>query len=329
MSNLKYELLNVLNKSEISFEFPLNKISYWKIGGKATIFIEPETLDKIVKVKSILSNYKNIPQIIIGNTSNLLFDDEGFNGVVIKIGEKINKVQVIGKKIEAEAGAWIPNIAKIASKHCLTGLEHTAGIPSFLGGLIYMNGGSQRKSISDSIHEVTYLNELNEVIVSDLKDLDFNYRQSPFQNKNWVILKATLILQLGDKNKIRSEMLNILSSRRKKFPRKLPSCGSVFESNPIMYEKIGAPGFIIEKLGLKGKTKGDAQISPIHANFIVNNGKANSRDILYLIKLARDTVYKNTGYLMESEARHVLPNGEIIKAHISADKIKINATDFL
>jgi UDP-N-acetylmuramate dehydrogenase len=113
-------------------------------------------------------------------------------------------------------------------------------------------------------------------------------------------------------------MRKTLSSRRKKFPRKFPNCGSVFVSNPKMYDLVGPPGFAIEKVGLKGLKKGNAQISELHANFIVNLGGASSNDVLYLIFQARKKVNESTNFWMDCEARYISPNGEICKAHEKA-----------
>ena len=115
-------------------------------------------------------------------------------------------------------------------------------------------------------------------------------------------------------------MKNILASRRKKFPRKLPNCGSVFLSNPKMYDVVGPPGFAIEQAGLKGLREGNAQISPLHANFIVNLGGAKSRDVLFLIARARNDVFKRTGFKMDCEVRYVTKDGDIMQAHEYTDK---------
>ena len=115
-----------------------------------------------------------------------------------------------------------------------------------------------------------------------------------------------------DKCDIRQDMLDILRSRRKKFPRKQPNCGSVFVSNPSMYEDYGPPGKIIETFGFKGLSQGDAEISQIHANFIVNKGSAQSKDILYLINTVKETVYEKTGHRMMVEAKFVSSTGEIM-----------------
>jgi UDP-N-acetylmuramate dehydrogenase len=183
-----------------------------------------------------------------------------------------------------------------------------------------MNGGSNRRSILENVTAVELINKKGEIEIEYADNLPFSYRTSPFQNDGRIVARVTLQLAKAERKIVRADMRKILASRRKKFPRKLPNCGSVFLSDPKMYDVIGPPGFAIEKVGLKGTQQGMAQISPLHANFIVNLGGASSDDVLFLIALARSEVFKNTQFLMDCEARYVSPNGDIIQAHVKADK---------
>lgn len=178
-----------------------------------------------------------------------------------------------------------------------------------------MNGGSNRQSISGSLDTLALLGGDGQIKIVRASDLDFSYRTSPFQNGEWMIAEATFKLTYGDVSRIRKQMISILSSRRQKFPRKLPSCGSVFVSDPKMYEVIGTPGHAIEKVGLKGVQFGNAQISPLHANFIVNLGGAKSAEVRALIRLARQKVFEATAFKMKCEVRYVSPEGRVLMAH--------------
>jgi UDP-N-acetylmuramate dehydrogenase len=294
--------------------------SYWKIGGPVQLLVEPSSVAELARAISLINQNLDIPSIVVGDGSNLLFDSKGFNGVVIKIGNALSSVSFSGTTVTCEAGAWVPHLAYQLSSKGLTGLEHICGIPGRIGGLIYMNGGSNRRSILENTVSVDLINAKGEIETEYAKDLPFSYRTSPFQGDGRIIASAVLQLEQSERKSVRKAMRNILASRRKKFPRKLPNCGSVFLSDPAMYDIIGPPGYAIEKVGLKGRKKGGAEISPLHANFIVNNGNAKSDDVLYLIHLARRLVFEDTGFLMDCEARYISPQGDITQAHIEADK---------
>jgi UDP-N-acetylmuramate dehydrogenase len=316
-----YNALTRVAQGNVFCSVPLSEKSYWKIGGNVDYFVEPKSIQQLADVRKVLNEYPNTPNMIIGDASNLLFDDEGFRGVIVKIGNNLDKITFERDRVYCDAGVWVPGLAYKSYRKGLSGLEHTCGIPGRLGGLIYMNGGSNRQSISENLESVTLIDIYGNVITHDTKALGFSYRESPFQNNKNIIAGATLKLNVTSVAEVRSAMRKVLSSRRKKFPRKLPNCGSVFVSNPKMYEVIGPPGFAIEKVGLKGIQKGNAQISNLHANFIVNLGGATSNDVLYLIALARSKVYENTQFLMDCEARYVSPLGNICQAHVKANEL--------
>lgn len=308
------ELLKAIQEVRVVKDFPLKNVAKWKVGGSADLFCEPLSKHALIKVVETLKQFPDIPSLFIGDASNLLFDDSGFKGIVVKLGEGMSTVTVSDNYLICDSGVWVPKLAHIAYKHSLSGLEHICGIPGRLGGLIYMNGGSNRKSISDSLEKVELLTHDGMVKQVEKENLNFFYRTSPFQENNDIILGCELKLDYSCKKEIRREMLGILANRRRKFPRKLPNCGSVFASNPSMYSVVGPPGKAIENVGLKGIRIGGAQISDLHANFIVNINSASSNDILELIQLAQGKVYKETGFLMESEVRYVFPDGRLVKA---------------
>ena len=311
MNTLYQKKINEIFPEIVEFEVSLSKLSQWKVGGKADIVIRPRSKNELIKVRQWL--YLNgIKSLIIGSTTNLLFSDEDIHIVIIQIGTNFSKVTVDGLEIVAEPGIWVPSLARLAMQKSLSGIEHTCGIPGTLGGLVVMNGGSQRKGIGSVVTYVETIDNQGNIKRYDNSQCNFSYRQSIFQNIDEVVVEVGLKLNNGRaKCDIRQDMLDILHSRRKKFPRKQPNCGSVFVSNPDMYEDYGPPGKIIEDLGLKGMNQGGAQISEQHANFIVNNGSAQSKDILYLINTVKETVYEETGYKMVVEARFVTSNGEI------------------
>ncbi|MBJ2135074.1 UDP-N-acetylmuramate dehydrogenase [Paraglaciecola chathamensis] len=315
------QLLLAEMPTAITLRCPLSIFSYWKIGGEASVLVEPKSIQQLQQAIKIINQFSDVPSMIVGDSSNLLFSDKGYHGVIIKIGNHLSKIEFSGDQVYCEAGVWVPELAYRSYRNALSGIEHICGIPGRLGGLIYMNGGSNRRGILENVESVQLVNTQGELETIEAKDLVHSYRTSPFQGDERIIAAATLKLNRADRATVRNDMRNILSSRRKKFPRKLPNCGSVFLSNPKMYDIIGPPGFAIEKVGLKGTRLGGAQISELHANFIVNLGSATSQEVLHLIALARKTVYDKTGFKMDCEVRYIAENGVITQAHVIADKL--------
>ena len=302
------EELHRLVSGTISVNVNLAKLSRWKVGGIARCIIEPSSINELKKL-IIFFNKRKVHYIVIGETSNILFSDFGLKVPCIKIGTKLSGIEKKNNIVNVESGVWIPKLARTLMNMGLSGAEHICGIPGTFGGLIYMNGGSNRQSISESVITVTSITPKGDICIRKVDNCKFSYRNSIFQYSDDIIVSAELKFDHKDKKLIRNDMLSILHTRKNKFPNKLPNCGSVFKSNPSMYEKVGAPGKIIEVLGFKGHCVGDAIISPLHANFIVNNGKASSSDIVALINLVKDSVLINTGYDMEVEIKFLSSNG--------------------
>jgi UDP-N-acetylmuramate dehydrogenase len=253
-----------------------------KIGGVADYFVEPETKQQIIETIAF-AKYNNLKYFVIGHGSNLLIADEGYRGIIIKIADKFANIKIDNTTIHVQAGAWMPYVARKAQVAGLIGLEHTVGIPGNIGGIISMNAGSQRKSIASNLKTIFFIDENGNQRQLKSEESDFGYRKSIYQQNKWIIIGAEIECQKGDKNQILREMRQILEQRRLKFPRKQPNCGSVFKSNPAMYEKHGPPGKIIENLGLKGFCIGDVCISEKHANFFLNNGDGKSGDFLEIL----------------------------------------------
>lgn len=305
--------LNDICPGNVIIDADLAQLSCWRIGGKADILLRPSSTKQLAKLLSWFSK-RSIQPVVIGLTTNLLFDDEGLRTPCIQVGKNMSKVDINGTVVWAQAGTWVPCLARSVMRAGLTGAEHISGIPGALGGLICMNGGSQRKSISSNVLSVESVDLNGSIKHYDVTECDFAYRNSIFQTNSEVITNVKLNFETGSKRLIREEMLSILVERSKKFPRKQPNCGSVFKSDPEMYSEIGSPGSIIEKLGFKGYRVGGAVVSPQHANFIVNNGSAKSSDVLTIISKIGEAVMINTGYRMASEAIFIRSDGKTIPA---------------
>lgn len=304
--------LEALCPRGVERDVDLSKLSWWRIGGPADLMLRPSSTKEIAAVLHWSATH-NIRPIVIGHTTNLLFDDAGLRVPCIRIGARMSNVSHSGLEIAAEAGAWVPGLARTLMQAGLTGVEHTCGIPGTLGGLICMNGGSKRKGIGSHIVAVESVTQSGEIVTRTAAQCGFSYRTSIYQTNGEVITAARLRLDKGSRAEIRAEMRAILADRRRKFPRKQPNCGSVFKSNPAMYADIGPPGSAIERLGFKGERIGGALVSPLHANFIINDGGATAQDVLKLIDFIGDAVEAATGYRMQAEAQFVSEEG-IIRA---------------
>ena len=299
---------------QYTFDVPLSNHNSWRIGGPADLLIEPDSALQVAEVVRF-ANQSQIPLIVIGQGTNLLFDDAGLRGIVLKLGEKFSAITIEGNRIIAESGAWVPGLACKAMRAGLAGLEHTIGIPGTIGGLVLMNGGSQRRGIGENVHRVEVVSREGVILDLNREECEFSYRKSALQGTGAVVVKVELECERQDPRQIRRMMLDDLRERRRKFPRKKPNCGSVFLSTSEMHASVGPPGKIIEDAALKGYRIGEAEVSHQHANFIVNRGNASSRDILSLIAHIRQTVNNRIGFELCCEVRYVSPEGIIMPAH--------------
>lgn len=319
MNSLR-DLANLLSKElpgQVREKVSLADVSRWRIGGPAAVFVEPTTTEAAALVMELMRERPE-PLFVMGDASNTLFDDDGFHGVILRIGRNLSSYKISSTIVWAQAGLWVPRLASAAGDAGLSGIEHTIGIPGTLGGLVVMNGGSQRKGIGLNVIEILCADGNGQLFSLKREQCGFAYRTSALQKQKAVVLEVTLGLEPKERASIRHEMLEILRERRRKFPRKLPNCGSTFLSHPDMYAHIGPPGRAIEQAGLKGLRRGGACVSELHANFIVNDGGASADDVLWLIAHIRATVYERTGYLMDCEVRHLRPDGLLRPAHVSA-----------
>ncbi len=298
------------------FDAPLAAHNSWQIGGPADLLVEPSCVDHVVSVVKF-AHQENIPLVVIGQGTNLLFDDAGVRGIVLKLGNQFSRTIIAKNTIIAEGGAWVPGLARKAMLAGLAGLEHTIGIPGTIGGLVLMNGGSQRKGIGDNVSRVWVVDREGALVELSQADCNFSYRKSALQGTGAVVVKVELVCDRVKPAVIRRAMLKDLRERRSKFPRKEPNCGSVFLSTTEMHASVGPPGKIIEDAGLKGTRLGNAEVSRQHANFIVNLGGASSRDILGLVAHIRQVVAKRIDFELHCEVRYVSTTGKIMPAHLA------------
>lgn len=249
----------------------------YKVGGVATCMVIPNDLESLIKLMQYINN-KKIKYKIVGNGSNLIFKDEPYKGIIIKL-DKFDKFEINKNIITIGAGYSLVKLALKVSKLGFTGLEFATGIPGTVGGAIYMNAGAYNTDMGYIVKRVKVLTPDLKVETFDNKDLNFHYRTSFFQeNTNYICLEATIVLRKGTLENI----LGVIEERRQRRiisqPLEYPSAGSVFRNPSNDYA-----GRLIEELGYKGKYLGGAQVSDKHANFIINRNNATAREIRDLI----------------------------------------------
>lgn len=265
----------IIELGEVYENADLKKYTTYKVGGKADYLVLPYDIEALVKLLKYL-DHNNIKHKVIGNGSNLIFLGD-YNGVLIKL-DKLNNIEINDEYIKAGAGASLICLALKCSKLGLTGMEFATGIPGTVGGAVYMNAGAYNESMSDIIESVKVLDDNYNIKELTNHDLMFNYRDSLLQHKKYICLEVSIKLNKGDIDSI----LELIEKRKQKRietqPLEYPSAGSVFR-NP----EGESAWKLVEGIGYKGKSIGGAKVSEKHANFIINAGNADGKDIKELI----------------------------------------------
>lgn len=275
----------------------LSRYTSYRLGGPADIFVAPRSVEDVAEVMR-LAHDAEVPVTIIGGGSNLLIADAGVRGVVVRIGRGLHEIRFEDDLVRVQCGAAFPRVAKLAAQRSLSGLEFAAGIPGTVGGALTMNAGAHADSIGDVVEEVTAIDEKGNLITLTNEDLQFAYRMSRLQQKDLVAVEARLRLKEGAPDDIRGKMRHHLETRRRTQPLGTYNAGSVFKNPPGNYA-----GRLIEQAGCKGMTSGDAIVSPLHANFIINQGSATADDVRTLICRVQNRVYERFNIVLEPEVR--------------------------
>jgi UDP-N-acetylmuramate dehydrogenase len=292
------EILGDIAVGQILYDEPMSLHTSLNVGGNADALVFIENEDQLVKVIRRL-RAKKIKFFPAGNLTNILVRDGGYRGVILLMTgmKEINceHTSQDGHLISAQTGAALKKVVSRSAAEELTGLEFCAGIPGSVGGAVWMNAGAYGKEMKDVIASVTLLNADGVRKTMKRAEISFSYRKTDFPDDT-IILGAQFNLEKGEPVKIKRKITGILQSRQDKHPLEFPSAGSIFKNIP------GQPaGELIEEMGLKGMTAGGAQVSPKHANFIVNRGKASASDILTLIELVQSKARKEKGVNLETE----------------------------
>lgn len=277
----------------------MSKYTTYKVGGLAKVIIYPKNIDKLVILCRLIKKYQ-LKYMVLGNGSNVLFSDKTYNGVIIKL-DNFNKIEFVGNKVICGSGASLMKVSREALKRSLAGLEFASGIPASIGGAIYMNAGAYKSDMGYITTNVKVLTPNLKIITLTNKEMAFHYRDSFLQHhKDYICLEATLRLEKGDKEALEEITKDRKERRVKTQPLTYPSAGSVFR-NP---DDIPA-GKLIDDLGLKGLTKGGAEVSKVHANFIINKNEASAKDIHDLMLFVKEAVKEHYGIDLKIEQEFI------------------------
>ena len=290
-----YKLSDVTQGSLLKNEAMAKHTSYG-IGGPAKAYVKPKDEVDLANILKFASKHK-ISTFFIGSGSNILVSDDGIDGIVITLGKSLKKLIIKGTSVYCQSGVMLGKFVKECISRNLSGVESLIGVPGTVGGAIIMNAGAFGSEISNYLKKVTVMTMSGQLKSYKVYDIHFSYRNSSFQN-NEILISAEFELIQSDKKSVVEKKSIASGGRKKSQPLKYRSAGSIFK-NP----DEGAAGFYIDKAGLKGSKSGDAEISPIHANFFVNHGSAKASDIVELIRLARKTVKEKFGIMLELEIK--------------------------
>ncbi len=269
------------------------------IGGPADILIKPKDLNALKKAMKIIYA-SSVPYFIMGNGSDLLVSDTGFRGAVIKLAGNFDKVDFKENGVEAQAGVYLKRLITEAAAKGLSGLEYHIGIPAALGGALRMNAGGMGVSIAALVKTVTVLTKDLKTKVISRDKCFFGYRDAAINDE--IIIGAELKLAEASPDEIIKKQENILKMKASTQPVGQPSAGCIFKNPPAPADPAG---MLIEKANLKGESYGGAQVSSVHANYIVNTGGATASDVINLIGRVKGIVMEKFGIELELEVKKV------------------------
>jgi len=285
--------------SPIKTDTSFRQLTTFRIGGPIALLAEPET-DEQLQSLLVVSKDTEIPPLVLGNGSNILATDASYQGLVVKLGGSFRDFRFEGDRVSCGAGVLLSRLALASCKQGLSGLEELAGIPATLGGAICMNAGCEGREIGSLVEAVQGFTRTGSHKTWSREELDWGYRTSSFQNpsEGTVLTRMVLRLVSSSSQALLERRLEILRLRRRKFPLSRFSAGCFFRGT----EK-GPAGALLDQAGMKGAREGDAEISSLHANFIVNRKQATSDQVLRLADRAARSVKERFDVVLSSEVR--------------------------
>lgn len=285
-------------RGSVLLDEPLHRYTSYRLGGPADVLVHPESVDDVVAVQQLAARY-DVPVTVLGAGSNVLIADAGLRGVVLRIGRTLSNVAFDGETLIADCGAPFPRLGKLSVERGLTGLEFAGGIPGTLGGALFMNAGAHHQTTESVVQEVTVVDGNGNVRTLSGAEMQFSYRSSRLQREPGLIaVQAKLRLKAADEKQVQERLRAFMERRRRTQPVGTKNAGSVFKNPPGDFA-----GRLIEAAGCKGLSVGDAVVSPLHANFIINRGAATADDVRRLMERVREQVLDRFGIELEPEVR--------------------------
>ena len=296
ISSAMYEFIKAyVPKEDILLNEPMSKHTTFRVGGEASCFIRISDAGQLAALIPYLKKVE-IPYFILGNGSNLLVGDKGYEGVILQIGSKMNRIQMEDTRIKVGAGVLLSQIARCAQENGLTGLEFASGIPGTIGGAVVMNAGAYGGEMKQVVELVKVMDGDGEILELDGDAMEFGYRTSAIKNRPFVVLEAVLNLRHGDREEILEKMEDLARQRKEKQPLEYASAGSTFK-RPEGY----FAGKLIMDAGLRGYSIGGARVSEKHCGFVVNTGRASAADIAEVIREVQEKVKDKFEVSLETE----------------------------
>ena len=282
---------------ELRTDEPMSKHTTFRIGGPAALMALPRTVGE-AKAAVKAARALEVEPFFLGNGSNLLVDDGGYPGFVVKLAGDFDQIREVNRGLEAGSAVLLSRLSNALLGRGLTGLEFAGGIPGSVGGAVTMNAGAYGGEMAQVLESVTFLDEAGEVCTLPVSECGFGYRKSIFSQRKCLVLRARFRLEQGDGYAIKARMDELTAKRREKQPLEYPSAGSMFKRPPGHFAAA-----LIDQCGLKGLTVGGAQVSEKHAGFVVNRGGATCADVLELVRQVKEEVLRQTGVELEMEVK--------------------------
>ncbi len=277
-------------------DVPLRRYTAWKIGGPADALLEPKSTEELIEAVEKAREH-GVPVTVLGGGTNVLVLDGGVRGLTIRLAKALTSVEVLGTSVTADAGVLYPVLANTTAARGLAGLEFATGIPGTVGGAVYMNAGAYGSETRKVLVWADVFRD-GDVVRMRNGELDLSYRHSALhENPDWIVLRANYALSPGDPEELKARIKEFRAQRMNGSPNK-PSCGSTFKRPENDF-----PGRVIEAAGLKGTRVGQLEVSPVHANYLVNHGGGTASEALKLIELVREKVRERLGIELEQEVR--------------------------
>jgi UDP-N-acetylmuramate dehydrogenase len=314
--------LSAIPNLKVSENVPLSQLTRFELGGPAALLVDASTSDALIRAIEVIGD-SALRWTLIGGGSNLVVDDAGFAGVVVRyVGSQI---EIDGSQVHVEAGARVQDLVDLTIEHGLKGLETMTGIPGWVGGALYGNAGAYGHSIDERVERVRFFDG-NSLVEIDNQACEFRYRESVFkQHKDWVLVSATLRLSPDQPDALKSSADKILEIRNQKYPPTLRCAGSIFKNlilseipfqvqahipQQVIREGKVPSAWLLEQAGAKGLQRGAIRVADYHANLIYNEGGGTSLDVRNLVDELKSRVEERFGLVLEEEVQYV---GSVVK----------------